>query len=78
MDANQLSYAELIAYAAGEVDETTARGISEYLETHWEGAAVVARFHVLCTLMRYASHWQPPEFLLARAKALYRSFGYRS
>lgn len=77
MQVNKLSEVELVTFAAGACDESTAAQIAQYLETHPEDAALVARFQALCALVRYVVAEQPPEPLLARTRSLYRRSGYR-
>lgn len=76
MRAKPMSDAKLRACTLFEADEMNASGIADYLEPHGDGGEVLARFQVLLDVMRYVAVWQPPEFLLAGAKSLYRSFSY--
>ena len=76
MSAERMSYAELVAYAAGETDEPKSSEIAEYLQRHPADAGLVARFRVLSNVMIYIALWQPSEFLTARAKSLYRVSAY--
>ena len=71
MNDKRVSYEQLIAYAAGDLDCAAADFVRGHLEQSVEAAAVVERFRTVVETLRGDDSRAAPADVMARAKALF-------
>ena len=71
MSDGRVSYEQLIAYAAGELDCEAAERVKRHLASSHEGSAIVRRFQMVAETLRRDDSQAPPADVLARVKALF-------
>lgn len=70
---NHPSGEQLIAYAAGEIDEAAGIEVAGHVTDCTKCAAVVARYRLVQDVMRADVAPEPPAALVTRAKGLFRA-----
>ena len=71
MSDGRVSYEQLIAYAAGELDGEAAERVKRHLASSHEGSAIVRRFQMVAETLRRDDSQAAPADVLARVKALF-------
>lgn len=71
MSDGRVSYEQLIAYAAGELDCEAAERVKRHLASSHEGSAIVRRFQLVAETLRRDDSQAGPADVLARVKALF-------
>lgn len=71
MNDKRVSYEQLIAYAAGDLDSTAADFVEGHLKQSVEARAVVERFRTVVETLRGDDSQAAPADVMARAKALF-------
>lgn len=71
MSDGRVSYEQLIAYAAGELDCEAAERVKRHLASSHEGSAIVRRFQLVAETLRRDDSQAAPADVLARVKALF-------
>ncbi len=70
-----ISYEQLIAFAAGELDGADASVVEEYLKTNPEAARTVARYRIIRSLYQSAPRDEPGARASTRARSIFRQRG---
>jgi len=77
MSDNEVSYEQLIAFAAGELDPAQAEFVERHLKSHPEGAKTVARYRVIRCLLSANAEQAPSFRATTRAQALFRQLWHK-
>jgi hypothetical protein len=72
---DKVSYEQLIAFAAGELEAIEAARVEQYLKTHLEAARTVARYRALRNLMKSTPPDSPSRRAASRAKSIFKGSG---
>lgn len=72
MSRTPVTYQQLIAFAAGELDEAAARPVRAWIRDHPDAAETVARYRAVHEAVRDDDAVDAPPEAVARAKAIFR------